>query len=101
MLFPDIHAINRRIVIKFTTRFIFITGGVVSSLGKGIASASLGALLESIEGTDDQPAPPSPPFTELHEQGELLLLTGATKLAHWSMSVEAADAALVFQQLAD
>jgi CTP synthase len=29
------------------TRFIFITGGVVSSLGKGIASASLGALLES------------------------------------------------------
>ena len=29
------------------TRYIFITGGVVSSLGKGIASASLGALLES------------------------------------------------------
>ena len=29
------------------TRFIFITGGVVSSLGKGIASASLGAILES------------------------------------------------------
>ena len=29
------------------TRFIFVTGGVVSSLGKGIASASLGALLES------------------------------------------------------
>jgi CTP synthase len=29
------------------TRFIFITGGVVSSLGKGIASASLGSLLES------------------------------------------------------
>jgi CTP synthase len=29
------------------TRFVFITGGVVSSLGKGIASASLGALLES------------------------------------------------------
>jgi len=29
------------------TRFIFITGGVVSSLGKGIASASLGALLQS------------------------------------------------------
>ncbi len=29
------------------TRFIFITGGVVSSLGKGIASASLGALLEA------------------------------------------------------
>ncbi len=28
-------------------RFIFITGGVVSSLGKGIASASLGALLQA------------------------------------------------------
>ena len=29
------------------TRFVFITGGVVSSLGKGIASAALGALLQS------------------------------------------------------
>ncbi|NVJ61319.1 MAG: CTP synthase [Gammaproteobacteria bacterium] len=29
------------------TKFIFVTGGVVSSLGKGIASASLAALLES------------------------------------------------------
>ncbi|MDO9372070.1 MAG: CTP synthase [Gammaproteobacteria bacterium] len=29
------------------TKFIFITGGVVSSLGKGIASASLGAILEA------------------------------------------------------
>ncbi|HKJ22423.1 MAG TPA: CTP synthetase, partial [Gammaproteobacteria bacterium] len=29
------------------THFIFITGGVVSSLGKGIASASLGAILEA------------------------------------------------------
>ena len=29
------------------TRFIFVTGGVVSSLGKGIASASLGAVLEA------------------------------------------------------
>ena len=29
------------------TRFIFVTGGVVSSLGKGIASASIGAILES------------------------------------------------------
>jgi CTP synthase len=30
-----------------TTRFIFVTGGVVSSLGKGIASASIGRLLVS------------------------------------------------------
>ncbi len=29
------------------TRYIFVTGGVVSSLGKGIASASLAAILES------------------------------------------------------
>ena len=29
------------------TRFVFVTGGVVSSLGKGIASASLGAILEA------------------------------------------------------
>lgn len=29
------------------TQYIFITGGVVSSLGKGIASASLGAILEA------------------------------------------------------
>jgi CTP synthase len=29
------------------SRFVFITGGVVSSLGKGIASASLGAILEA------------------------------------------------------
>ncbi|WP_136796132.1 MULTISPECIES: CTP synthase [Desulfosediminicola] len=29
------------------TKFIFVTGGVLSSLGKGLASAALGALLES------------------------------------------------------
>ena len=29
------------------TKYVFITGGVVSSLGKGIAAASLGALLEA------------------------------------------------------
>ncbi len=31
------------------TRYIFITGGVVSSLGKGLSAASLGALLEARE----------------------------------------------------
>jgi len=30
-----------------TTKFIFVTGGVLSSLGKGLASASLGSLLEA------------------------------------------------------
>ena len=29
------------------TRYVFITGGVVSSLGKGIASAALAALLQA------------------------------------------------------
>ncbi len=29
------------------TKYIFVTGGVVSSLGKGIAAASIGCLLES------------------------------------------------------
>ncbi|RPJ10629.1 MAG: CTP synthase, partial [Desulfobacteraceae bacterium] len=29
------------------TKYIFVTGGVLSSLGKGLASASIGALLES------------------------------------------------------
>lgn len=32
---------------RFMTRFIFVTGGVVSSLGKGLATASLGALLQA------------------------------------------------------
>src|SRR3974390_975270 len=29
------------------TKYLFVTGGVVSSLGKGLASASIGALLEN------------------------------------------------------
>ncbi len=29
------------------TKYIFVTGGVMSSLGKGLASASIGALLEA------------------------------------------------------
>jgi CTP synthase len=32
---------------KTPTKYIFVTGGVVSSLGKGLAAASIGALLES------------------------------------------------------
>src|SRR5258705_11681324 len=33
--------VNRR------TKFVLVTGGVVSSIGKGLASASVGALLEA------------------------------------------------------
>ena len=32
---------------KRLTKYIFVTGGVMSSLGKGLASASIGALLEA------------------------------------------------------
>ena len=32
------------------TKYVFVTGGVVSSLGKGISSASLAALLEARTG---------------------------------------------------
>jgi CTP synthase len=32
---------------QFRTKYIFVTGGVVSSLGKGIVAASVGALLET------------------------------------------------------
>ncbi len=40
------HMSERKLVPKMT-KFVFVTGGVVSSLGKGIASASLAAILES------------------------------------------------------
>jgi CTP synthase len=39
------HYSDRHAQVPSDTRFIFITGGVVSSLGKGIAAASLGRLL--------------------------------------------------------
>lgn len=38
---------DRNVTTIMVTRFIFVTGGVVSSLGKGIASASLAAVLEA------------------------------------------------------
>jgi CTP synthase len=41
------HTSDRHAQAPSKTRFIFVTGGVVSSLGKGIASASLGRLLVS------------------------------------------------------
>jgi CTP synthase len=41
------HYSERHAQVPSDTRFIFVTGGVVSSLGKGIASASIGRLLVS------------------------------------------------------
>src|SRR5690606_33283146 len=38
---------SSRTAVLLMTRYVFVTGGVVSSLGKGIASASLGAILEA------------------------------------------------------
>ena len=32
---------------SFNAKYIFVTGGVLSSLGKGLASAAIGSLLES------------------------------------------------------
>ena len=29
------------------TKFVFVTGGVVSSIGKGLGAASIGALMEA------------------------------------------------------
>jgi CTP synthase len=40
-----LHSTDRHADIPSKTRFIFVTGGVVSSLGKGIAAASIGRLL--------------------------------------------------------
>ena len=41
------------------TKYIFVTGGVLSSLGKGLAAASIGALLE-IRGLNITPAEARP-----------------------------------------
>ncbi len=40
-----LHSSDRRADTPAKTRFVFVTGGVVSSLGKGIAAASIGRLL--------------------------------------------------------
>ena len=45
---PCIHHLQMRGVIVMSTKYIFVTGGVVSGLGKGIAAASLGRLLKEI-----------------------------------------------------
>jgi CTP synthase len=41
----SMHSSDRRVDTPAKTRFVFVTGGVVSSLGKGIAAASIGRLL--------------------------------------------------------
>ena len=46
-LFALVESIRRHYRLSPMARYIFITGGVVSSLGKGLASAALGALLQA------------------------------------------------------
>ena len=43
----DILRINQKRSLKLMTKYIFVTGGVVSGLGKGITAASLGRLLKA------------------------------------------------------
>src|SRR4051794_29983331 len=43
----DPESLGRTMKNRNRTKFIFVTGGVVSSLGKGIVAASCGALLET------------------------------------------------------
>ena len=64
--------------------------------GKPVSGKEVQLLLESVEGPPGEAAPPSPPFTELHQQQDTLFLTGATTLGHWSMSVQALDNRLLF-----
>ena len=44
---PPDHCYNYHSGRAYMTKYVFVTGGVVSSLGKGIAAASMAALLES------------------------------------------------------
>src|SRR5207247_10329115 len=46
---PYLHKIPTTIYCeeRMSAKYIFVTGGVVSSLGKGLAAASIGCLLES------------------------------------------------------
>jgi len=61
-----------------------------------VSGADIQPLLESVEGTPEEIAPLSPPFAELHQQQDMLFLTGATTLGHWSMSVQAIEGRLLF-----
>jgi len=45
-------------------------------------------LVESVEGEEGDSHPPSPCFMQLQRHAQTLLLTGATSVSHWSVSVE-------------
>ncbi|MCE9606601.1 MAG: hypothetical protein K8U03_17060 [Planctomycetia bacterium] len=51
--------------------------------------------LESREGSDEEPWPPSPPFQQLHVEkraaGDVVLLVGMAGRSHWSAAVEVCE----------
>jgi CTP synthase len=74
------------------TKHIFVTGGVVSSLGKGLTSASIGLLLESMgtQGRDAEVRPlhqRRPGTMNPHQHGEVYVtedgLEGDLDLGHY------------------
>ncbi len=67
------------------------TGDRYSHTLFGLSRGQVEPLLESKEGHLEAPFPTSPPFLELHQQGETLFLTGANDVGHWSMSVALAS----------
>jgi len=75
---PDGNGLREEIV-KQGDRF----GHAVSRVRQGESQL----LFTSSEGTPDDFSPPSPPFAELHRQGDIVFLSGATTLGHWSASV--------------
>lgn len=54
-------------------------------------------LLTSVEGGDLDDTPSSPPFSELHQQDEIVFLSGATTSGHWSGSVVIRDMRVHFE----
>ncbi len=62
----------------------------------GLSGVDSAPLLQSMEGTADDFSPPSPPFAELHQQGEIIFLSGATTIGHWSGSVSICEQRLHF-----
>ena len=57
------------------TRYIFVTGGVTSSLGKGITAASLGRLLKARGYT-------AVSYTHLHQNVTGILCAGKARFTH-------------------
>jgi len=57
----------------------------------GVRDGVVVPLLMSLESSNEEIFPWSPPWAELHRQEDTLFLTGATSQAHWSMSVQPAQ----------